>query len=472
MSQLDALCRDLDVEWLLDLPLEQRRSIIDAATMILPAKAGIDRALAQFLKAFLEWFHLNPLDQPSPKRGILTIRLDNHLRDSSFLFRQPLLLKDRLNEEKDSIDRFHHYDRHLEAYYGKVTKLYDRFAFFKNNKDVFKPYYRVSNAWLKCWEMIHAFSLIPAVANDYNVFCNAEFPGSFIFAIHHYIQTKTQIKKYEWVASSLWPGARGILEDSYGLYRKYQKEGRWLMDGVNRSGDVMDPTMMTYLLEEFPRRHAIDLYTSDIGIALRSDEFSDQEELETPLNLGQIVHGLCTLREGGAMVCKMFECFTPFNMTLLYIVSGMFRQFYITKPATSRPANSEIYVVGKGFLGYERNATTIHALANDYLFQWRPEMNQSPIALEGKVVEMTRDFYLRIVFASYEIYYRQIRFIRENVKLAQQMSHHYPELGDITVENAKKLPEVWREFQYRESIVQDWIKAYGPIPYLAREKGL
>jgi len=471
MSQLDSLCQDLDAEWLLDLSPEERQSVIDAATMVLPAKAGIDRALAQFLKAFLEWFSLNPLDRPPPKRSILTIRIDNHLRDRPFRFQHPLLLKDRLNEEKDSIDRFHHYDRHLEAYYGKVTKLYDRFAFYKNNKELIKPYYRVSNAWLKCWEMIHAFSLIPSTyEKEYNVFCNAEFPGSFIFAIHHYLQTKTQIKKYQWHANSLWPGARGILEDSYGLYRKYQK--RWLMDGVNRSGDVMDPNMMAYLLDEFPGRHTVDLYTSDIGIALRSDEFSDQEELETPLNLGQIVHGLCLLREGGAMVCKMFEFFTPFNMTLLYVISGMFRQFCITKPATSRPANSEIYVVGKGFLGYEKNAATIHALANDYLFQWRPEMNHSAIVLEGREVEMTRDFYLRIVYASYEIYYRQIRFIRENVKLARQMSQQYPELGDITVENVKKVPEVWREFQYREAIVQDWIKAYGPIPFLSRERCL
>src|SRR5947209_17256698 len=41
----------------------------------------------------------------------------------------------------------------------------------------------------------------------------------------------------------------------------------------------------------------------------------------------------------------------PFTAGLLAIVSTLFGEVYVTKPATSRPANSEVYVVGRGFKG-------------------------------------------------------------------------------------------------------------------------
>ena len=458
----------LDVEWLLSLSEEEQRAVVDVAKWVIsfPPNGVIDRPLAMFLRGFLEWHQHSR--QAYPKRSIISMRLDDYARDSGFIrYREPLALKQLLNQQKDAIDLYHQYDKRKEVYYSKATKLYDRFSTYKMTM---KPYYRISNAWLKCWEMIHAFSLIPdKCPHDFIVFCNAEFPGSFIFAIHHYIQTKSSIRKYQWVANSLWPGERGILKDEYGLYRKYRE--RWLMDGEKRSGDVMDPEMLRYLLTGFPYPHLVDLYTSDIGIALQHGEFNDQEEMETPLNLGQIVQGLCTLRQGGSMVCKMFEFFSAFNVTLLSLLSGMFDKFYVTKPATSRPANSEIYLVGKGFHGYERHSDTIHVLANDYLFRWTPEMNRKPIYLHGKEVEVARDFYLRIVYASYEIYQRQIRFIQENIRLAEGLSQAYPDPKMISVERLRTIPELWKEWEYREAILQDWIRAY-PIPELAPSRCL
>ena len=47
----------------------------------------------------------------------------------------------------------------------------------------------------------------------------------------------------------------------------------------------------------------------------------------------------------------MFDTVTPIMIELLYLVYLYFEKMSICKPFSSRPANSERYVVAKGFLG-------------------------------------------------------------------------------------------------------------------------
>eukprot|EP00276_Gloeochaete_wittrockiana_P005361 CAMPEP_0184669880 /NCGR_PEP_ID=MMETSP0308-20130426/79513_1 /TAXON_ID=38269 /ORGANISM="Gloeochaete witrockiana, Strain SAG 46.84" /LENGTH=92 /DNA_ID=CAMNT_0027116359 /DNA_START=20 /DNA_END=295 /DNA_ORIENTATION=- len=55
------------------------------------------------------------------------------------------------------------------------------------------------------------------------------------------------------------------------------------------------------------------------------------------------------LRKGGDFVCKIFDIYRPFNVGLFYLLYRHFDRVAIFKPLTSRPANSERYVVCKGF---------------------------------------------------------------------------------------------------------------------------
>ena len=47
---------------------------------------------------------------------------------------------------------------------------------------------------------------------------------------------------------------------------------------------------------------------------------------------------------------KIFDCFMEHTIDILYILSAFYKNVYITKPKTSRYANSEKYVVCEGFL--------------------------------------------------------------------------------------------------------------------------
>jgi type I site-specific restriction-modification system R (restriction) subunit len=53
---------------------------------------------------------------------------------------------------------------------------------------------------------------------------------------------------------------------------------------------------------------------------------------------------------------KIFDCFTEATLDMLALLSSFYKKVYITKPNTSRSANSEKYVVCKGFL-YNSNSS-------------------------------------------------------------------------------------------------------------------
>lgn len=204
----------------------------------------------------------------------------------------------------------------------------------------------VSNAWLKCYEILIHFDIIDKDSNDtYLHFDNAAFPGSFVLATHHLVKTKMKID-YKWIASSLYDineSNKRPLEDSYGLYENYP--ANWLMDKKN-NGDVL-------LRETQERFHAdykdkVSLYTSDLGFDV-SNDYNNQELIQLPANIGQILSGLLTLKAGGCFITKQYMNFEAITVSIIYAVSQLFDDFYICKPHTSRKANSETYLVGIGF---------------------------------------------------------------------------------------------------------------------------
>jgi len=55
-------------------------------------------------------------------------------------------------------------------------------------------------------------------------------------------------------------------------------------------------------------------------------------------------------KKEGTFILKIFDCFMEHSVDLLYILSSFYEKVYLIKPHTSRYANSEKYVVCKGFL--------------------------------------------------------------------------------------------------------------------------
>nr|BCY04540.1 putative methyltransferase [Abalone asfa-like virus] len=262
-------------------------------------------------------------------------------------------INNELNRAKDKMDPF--YKKYGEQQLGKVLDYLD---LYKNLKFILRKRFEIpliSNAWLKMYEILTKYKFIENVTNDEVVtFHNAELPGSFIAATNHYVLTNTD-KSLQWLASS-YVDDKTALEDQYGLYEK--NKNRWLMvyptPTPGDNGDLTDPEIIkllkTRVLSRF--KNGVDLYTSDAGASIFG-RYDYQEELNVKIHFGQAISALTVLKMGGSVVLKHYTLNMDFNISLIVFLSQFFKTVEITKPITSRPNNSEIYIICSKFKGID-----------------------------------------------------------------------------------------------------------------------
>lgn len=119
--------------------------------------------------------------------------------------------------------------------------------------------------------------------------------------------------------------------------------------GIHEDGNVFDPENIESL-----RKHVlgqtqdcgVHFMMADGGFSVEGQE-NVQEILSKELYLCQCLVALAIVREKGHFVVKLFDLFTSFSVGLVYLMYKCFQQICIFKPNTSRPANSERYLVCK-----------------------------------------------------------------------------------------------------------------------------
>ncbi|KAM6954069.1 cap-specific mRNA (nucleoside-2'-O-)-methyltransferase 1 [Aplochiton taeniatus] len=160
------------------------------------------------------------------------------------------------------------------------------------------------------------------------------------------------------------------LEDFYAapseLFEPYYGEG-----GVDGDGDITRPENVSafrnFVLESTEMR-GMHFLMADGGFSVEGQE-NIQEILSKQLLLCQFLTAMSTLRTGGHFLCKTFDLFTPFSVGLIYLLYLCFDRISLFKPLTSRPANSERYVVCRGLKpGSEA--------VRDYMFTVNLKLNQ------------------------------------------------------------------------------------------------
>ncbi|XP_064485017.1 cap-specific mRNA (nucleoside-2'-O-)-methyltransferase 1-like [Ornithodoros turicata] len=119
--------------------------------------------------------------------------------------------------------------------------------------------------------------------------------------------------------------------------------------GVTGDGDVFVPENLrsfSKFVKDNTDGGGVHFVMADGGFSVEGQE-NIQEILSKRLYLCQFCAALSILRTGGHFVCKLFDIFTPFSVGLVYLMYRAFRHVCIFKPNTSRPANSERYIVCK-----------------------------------------------------------------------------------------------------------------------------
>ncbi len=258
--------------------------------------------------------------------------------------------------------------------YDAVTSNFEVSNVIKKHFELKYGFKGTSNAYLKQIELLYRFSdSIPDDKKSIVYFDNASFPGMFVFATQHWVSNhRKNIDFFDWYASSLILKkellTRNVdkiikiktdmekaklenkknkkqddedpLDDGFYLYENYRH--RWLMSEEN-NGDLTDIKNIDYTTKKIP---PVDLYTSDLGMNFSKD-YSKVEETHFAANIGQILDGLKKLKVGGWSWTKQFGYFYIGNVVLLWYFYNCFEETFISKPETSKPDNSEIYLVGK-----------------------------------------------------------------------------------------------------------------------------
>lgn len=227
----------------------------------------------------------------------------------------------------------------------------------------YKP---ISRAFFKLYEILYSnqyytdtFALQPKI----NTFHIAEGPGGFIEAIDYMRKNKhdvyngmTLINPNENASSEQkWDK----LVNTGSIFRGKVN----LVYGPTTNGNIYSKQNIEYLYEHFYDKH--DIVTGDGGIDY-TQNYNNQEIDSVNLIYAEIIIALITQKTGGMFVLKMFDTFNKVSIQLLYLLCICYNEVQIVKPKSSRPSNSERYVVCTDFKDITYRKDLIQMLLSNY----------------------------------------------------------------------------------------------------------
>jgi 23S rRNA U2552 (ribose-2'-O)-methylase RlmE/FtsJ len=249
---------------------------------------------------------------------------------SAFLYN----IKEKLDERDKDWDMFKRYTNPYEYIHTPVP----------NKKKSVSKHKPLSRSYFKMIEMIHLFQLQFESQSSIKTFHLAEGPGGFIEAMTHSRRCKDDMYIGMTILNDEDPNIPAWKKTEYFL-----RENRnvFIETGADKTGNILSLENYTYCRNKYGS--TMDLITADGGFDFSMD-FNSQEIHIANLLFAQIAFAVTMQKKNGAFILKIFDSFMNHTVDLLYLLSSMYKRVYLVKPRTSRYANSEKYVVCKGFL--------------------------------------------------------------------------------------------------------------------------
>ena len=232
--------------------------------------------------------------------------------------------------------------------FKKYTNTYEYInttvPYRKKSVSIQKP---LSRSYYKMIEIIYTFGIY---FDDYSIqsFHLAEGPGGFIEALLNY--RKCPDDKY--IGMTLLDNKNDNNIPAWKQSERFLKSNKnvYIEHGADNTGNILSFDNFVYCAEKYASK--MDFITADGGFDF-STNFNEQEYTVSQLIFAQICYALVMQKQRGTFVLKIFDCFLQSTIDMLYILSSFYEKVYIYKPNTSRTANSEKYIVCKGFIYYK-----------------------------------------------------------------------------------------------------------------------
>ena len=255
---------------------------------------------------------------------VISNSLSNYLYD----------IKEELESQEKEWDIFKKYMNPYEYIHSLIPQ----------KRKCVSKYKPLSRSYFKMIEIIHLFDLY-FDSTPIRSFHLAEGPGGFIEALVGARQCQydqyvgmTILDENNDMNIPAWKKSEHFLRQHKNVY---------IEKGSTGTGNILALENLEYCKEKYGS--TMDFITADGGFDFSLD-FNQQEIIISRLLYAQIAFALLLQKRGGCFVLKIFDSFMQHSIDLIYILSTFYEKIYIIKPQTSRYANSEKYIVCKGFL--------------------------------------------------------------------------------------------------------------------------
>lgn len=273
---------------------------------------------------FLIHKYIDYIETDTPPTAVISNSLSTYLSE----------IKQKIDYREKDWDIFKKYTNPYE--YVHSTVPYKKLSVAKA-----KP---LSRSFFKMIEIIQTFQLTTS-SHPISTFHLAEGPGGFIEAISALRKNKSDI----YIGMTLmdehndpnipgWKKTNTFLKQNPNVY---------IERGLDGTGNILSVKNLLGCKDAY--KSSIDFITADGGFDFSFD-FNSQEVSIAQLLFAQVCYAVTMQKKGGTFVLKVFDCFMQHTMDILCILTSFYDKVYITKPNTSRYANSEKYIVCKNFL--------------------------------------------------------------------------------------------------------------------------
>jgi 23S rRNA U2552 (ribose-2'-O)-methylase RlmE/FtsJ len=366
-----------------------------------------------------------------------------------------------INEFRNKIDNIKNED------WKKVRWLINEYDFLVKDPIINRAFY-------KYWEIINEFEIFENYDDNNIILHCAEAPGGFIQGTSIYLQIdRNNLFENENVNNSL---KKEIDEDGFIMVKKKNKKKNkhkiysislnkdlpqykaynlpsynknilnkkiCITYGKDNTGDINNWENINYINDL--AKDDFFLITADGGFDEGTD-FNNKEQLHYFLILSEIYSAIKLQKENGHFILKVFDVFTQTSINLLYLLSLCYNEVYIYKPKTSRPTNSEKYVICKNFVLSNENKEIILNKLN-VLYKKIKSTKSKYISFE-LFEKIPSEFKEKIKYMNSNLLNKQCKNINYAVSLCEndEFLSKYDNPLEVYVEKRKNVFKEWEEY--------------------------
>lgn len=309
-----------------------------------------------------------------------------------------------IHQTKDKMEIVENLKKKRENFYYVVNPFEHKIANYQESLDDSTKLYLnlkndapkiLSRAFYKLWEILFVFNIVDVTKKDITYAALAEGPGSFLQALMYYREkfSDSNANKDKYFAVSIHSEEKYVqdIASQFIGYHEKRNPGRlFVHETVNRdkafgsktkdNGDLTDVKTISLFKKDIKKsKKWADIVSADGGFKWIDENMQEQEAYA--LLLGEIVAALSVQAKDGSFVLKLFESFTTLTLKMIYICTSFYSESYIFKPYTSRPSNSEKYLICKGFK-FDQNSKELQSMISqleDVLKEFNTEQHVNDI---------------------------------------------------------------------------------------------